>query len=59
MLSEEKREAFSLRKKIEEYEDVVTELENTLKDRNETWQAEKKKMSSDIKLLKNEVSHSV
>lgn len=59
MLSEEKREAFSLRKKIEEYEDVVTELENTLKDRNETWQAEKKKMSTDIKLLKNEVSHSV
>lgn len=59
MLSEEKREAFSLRKKIEEYEDVVTELENTLKDRNETWQAEKKKMSSDIKLLKNEVNHSV
>jgi flagellar motility protein MotE (MotC chaperone) len=59
-LSEEKQEAIALRDKIQEHEETITELENKLKERNETWQTEKKKLTSDIKLLKSEVSlHSV
>jgi flagellar motility protein MotE (MotC chaperone) len=46
----------TLRDKIQENEETITELENKLKERNETWQTEKKKLASDIKLLKNEVS---
>lgn len=45
----------ALRDKIQENEETITELENKLKERNETWQTEKKKLTSDIKLLKNEV----
>ena len=45
-----------LRDKIQEQEETISELENKLKERNETWQTEKKKLTSDIKLLKNEVS---
>ena len=55
-MSEEKREAMVLRDKIQENEETITELENKLKERNETWQTEKKKLTSDTKLLKNEVS---
>ena len=59
-MSEEKQEAIALRDKIQEHEETITELENKLKERNETWQTEKKKLTSDIKLLKSEVSlHSV
>jgi flagellar motility protein MotE (MotC chaperone) len=59
-LSEEKQEAIALRDKIQEHEETITELENKLKERNETWQSEKKKLTSDIKLLKSEVClHSV
>lgn len=46
----------TLRDKIHEQEETITELENKLKERNETWQTDKKKLTSDIKLLKNEVS---
>ena len=56
VLSEEKQEAMTLRDKIQEQEETITELENKLKERNETWQTDKKKLTSDIKLLKNEVS---
>ena len=55
MLSEEKQEAMALRDQIQENEETITELENKLKERNETWQTEKKKLTSDIKILKNEV----
>ena len=48
-----------LRDKIQEQEETISELENKLKERNETWQTEKKKLTSDIKLLKNEVSSQV
>ena len=59
-MSEEKQEAIALRDKIQEHEETITELENKLKERNETWQSEKKKLTSDIKLLKSEVClHSV
>ena len=59
-MSEEKQEAIALRDKIQEHEETITELENKLKERNETWQTEKKKLTSDIKLLKSEVClHSV
>lgn len=45
-----------LKEKIQENEEMITDLENKLKERNETWQSEKKKLTSDIKLLKHEVS---
>lgn len=55
-MSKEKQEATALKDKIQESDDIIAELENKLKERNETWQTEKKKLTSDIKLLKNEVA---